>query len=180
MKILFAYLAEAVRPESMACMQAASAAGHDVRFRELHGPLDYWAAMREMFAEGSAFLNIEHDIAITQQQIVGIEVCDQPVCAFGYGMIHEGDIPPALEEWTEASARRDHEGAVATLAGQVHGRYCLGLGATKFSTALVQSAAPGILASRPVNWKWLEFGLQAHFPEHVGKYHHHLPDVEHW
>lgn len=53
-------------------------------FVRMSGPDDYRLLLRDLWADGAAFVLIEHDVVPRAEQVAELEACDKPWCHFGY------------------------------------------------------------------------------------------------
>lgn len=153
MKILFVYTQEKVKHETLQTIMAMEDAGHEVRRREATGLYSYWNAMKMMFSEGDTFLNIEHDVVLSLDQVNDLAACPEPVCAVAY--------PYAGPDWSWEP------------------REIQALGVCKFSAELVKDMAPK-LTNEQVEFRAVDpaiFHLLPGYPQHI--FHRHYPNAEH-
>jgi len=156
--VIVCYTRLLLRPETVASLEAHAphAELHDVT----DDPDAYWRALARVWADGEAFIAVEHDVELTPEVLPQFAACPEPWCSFGYG-----DIPTG-----------------ALVIGQQ-------IGAVRFRAELVQ-AHPDVFESiepRDRGWTGLDMplhrelwrrGLVAHF--HLPPVAHHRRDEKRW
>ena len=86
-----------LNPATRVFLAQAQATGHDIRLVDVSDdPHAYLKHMRDRWAEGAPFINIEHDIVPWPGALESLECCPQMWCAFGYDTLARDFLQPPL------------------------------------------------------------------------------------
>lgn len=131
------------------------------------GPDAYWRLMCRLWADGEAFLVVEHDVVIHRDVIPQVESCLEPICLFPYDNICHW---ACQEAWANM------------------------LGCTRFSAAVIAAVPDAVSSIPPAQRDWhnlcdsiagnkvggMPAPLRPHSLRAAGFTHHwHFPAVHH-
>lgn len=130
---------------------------------ECNSELDYWRGLHEHWGSSETIINVEHDIALTDQHLQTLAACPHPACAWAY-VCHwvTTHLPPGT------IAARHHNGRYLTVGEEWADWAPLGL----IKLAGTARCAP-LAATR---WRELEQTVNT---ATRGPWHMHWPPVAH-